>query len=125
MLREVSGLLKIIQLDSGSSRIGILNILIHMRGTVYFSVPKDAMSQARNYAFEIECFQSSSFKDCVSLDHGAFRLEIHLPSAYSCLQKIRGVGKCTLSVLRETASVQSQFLGVIIPIFLTTYFILH
>ena len=62
MLREVSGLLKVIQLDSGSSRIGILNILIHMRGTVYFSVLKDALSQARNYAFEIECFQSSSLR---------------------------------------------------------------
>ena len=30
----------------------------HMRGTVYFSLPRDALSQGRNYIFEIECFQS-------------------------------------------------------------------
>ena len=50
--------MKVIQLESGSSRLGILNVLIHMRGTVYFLAPKDALSQGRNYAFEIECFQS-------------------------------------------------------------------
>ena len=29
-----------------------------MRGTVYFSLPRDALSQGRNYIFEIECVQS-------------------------------------------------------------------